>query len=73
MQADSIISKMEITEPKGITRFPVKSDNTIDEDEKGVCKVETLGGKQDMMVISESGLYTLIMYGWLREKLIKNI
>jgi prophage antirepressor-like protein len=34
---------------------------TLDEDEKGVCKVETLGGKQDMMVISESGLYTLIM------------
>lgn len=34
---------------------------TLDEDEKGVCKVETLGGKQDVTVISESGLYTLIM------------
>ena len=33
----------------------------LDEDEKGICKVETLGGSQDMMLISESGLYTLIM------------
>ncbi len=34
---------------------------TLDEDEKGICKVDTLGGSQDMMLISESGLYTLIM------------
>ena len=34
---------------------------TLDEDEKGICKVDTLGGKQDMMLISESGLYTLVM------------
>ena len=33
----------------------------LDDDEKGICKVETLGGSQDMMLISESGLYTLIM------------
>ena len=33
----------------------------LDEDEKGICKVYTLGGSQDMMLISESGLYTLIM------------
>lgn len=33
----------------------------LDEDEKGICKVDTLGGSQDMMLISESGLYTLIM------------
>ena len=34
---------------------------TLDEDEKGITKVYTLGGSQDMMLISESGLYTLIM------------
>lgn len=33
----------------------------LDEDEKGICKVDTLGGSQDMMLVSESGLYTLIM------------
>ena len=34
---------------------------TLDEDEKGIYKVYTLGGSQDMMLISESGLYTLVM------------
>jgi prophage antirepressor-like protein len=33
----------------------------LDEDEKGVDKIDTLGGKQEMNVISESGLYALIM------------
>ena len=34
---------------------------TLDDDEKGIYKVYTLGGSQDMMLISESGLYTLVM------------
>ena len=33
----------------------------IDEDEKGVTKCYTLGGSQEMNIISESGLYTLIL------------
>ena len=33
----------------------------LDDDEKGVGKADTLGGSQDMTLISESGLYTLIM------------
>lgn len=33
----------------------------LDDDEKDVGKADTLGGSQDMMLISESGLYTLIM------------
>jgi prophage antirepressor-like protein len=33
----------------------------LDEDEKGTKKVCTLGGDQDMVVVSESGLYTLIL------------
>lgn len=34
---------------------------TLDEDEKGVCKIYTPGGLQDMTIISESGLYTLTL------------
>ena len=33
----------------------------LEADEKGVQKMDTLGGEQSMTVISESGLYTLIM------------
>ncbi len=33
----------------------------LDDDERGSVKVDTLGGKQKMVVINESGLYTLIM------------
>ncbi|HEX7821082.1 MAG TPA: BRO family protein [Sphingobium sp.] len=32
----------------------------LDEDEKGVRKVDTLGGSQDMTIISESGVYHAI-------------
>ena len=33
----------------------------LDEDEKGTQKVSTPGGEQEMSIISESGLYTLLM------------
>lgn len=33
----------------------------LDEDEKGVRKVYTLGGEQEMLLVNESGLYTLII------------
>ena len=33
----------------------------LDEDEKGVSKTDTPGGIQDMTIISEAGLYTLLM------------
>ncbi|TXE27095.1 BRO-N domain-containing protein [Serratia ureilytica] len=33
----------------------------LDDDEKGVSSTYTLGGKQDLSIISESGLYTLIL------------
>ena len=33
----------------------------LDDDEKGVHKVETPGGMQSMTIISEPGLYTLLM------------
>lgn len=33
----------------------------LDEDEKGVHTMDTLGGNQEMTVISEPGLYSLIL------------
>jgi len=32
----------------------------VDKEDKGVTKCDTLGGKQDLVVINESGLYSLI-------------
>ncbi|WP_203261159.1 phage antirepressor [Streptococcus uberis] len=33
----------------------------VDEDDKGVSNFDTLGGKQDLVIINESGLYSLIL------------
>lgn len=33
----------------------------VDEEDKGVAKCDTLGGSQDLIVINESGLYSLIL------------
>lgn len=33
----------------------------LDEDEKGISLIDTLGGQQEMIVINESGLYTLVL------------
>ncbi len=33
----------------------------LDDDEKGVASTDTLGGKQQTLIISEGGLYTLIL------------
>ena len=33
----------------------------LDDDEKGVSNIDTLGGKQELAVINESGLYSLIL------------
>lgn len=33
----------------------------LDTDEKGICSTDTPGGPQDVIIVSESGLYTLIL------------
>ncbi len=38
----------------------------VDEEDKGVTKCDTLGGKQELTVINESGLYSLIMSSQLQ-------
>lgn len=40
---------------------PRKAIEILDDDEKGVTLSDTLGGKQEMNVINESGLYILIL------------
>ena len=35
--------------------------NHVDEEDKGVAKCDTLGGAQDMAIINESGLYSLVL------------
>lgn len=37
------------------------STGRLDEDEKGVALTDTLGGQQEMLIVSESGLFTLIL------------
>ena len=41
--------------------IPTETGAVCDSDEKDVGKADILGGSHDMMLISESGLYTLIM------------
>lgn len=33
----------------------------LDDDEKGVCSIPTLGGGQDMSIVNEPGLYSLVL------------
>ena len=44
----------------GIGNNRMASDR-LDTDEKGVSQIDTLGGKQEMTVINESGLYNVIL------------
>lgn len=36
-------------------------DKHIDREDKGVAKLDTLGGRQNMIIVNESGLYSLIL------------
>jgi prophage antirepressor-like protein len=39
---------------------PTRGDLGLDEDEKGVCTVNTLGGNQNLLCVTESGVYELV-------------
>lgn len=39
-----------------------RSLSRLSSDEKGVSQIDTLGGKQTMTIINESGLYSLLFY-----------
>lgn len=39
---------------------PTRALNRLDDDEKGVTNIHTLGGEQKMLIVSEPGLYRLV-------------
>ena len=55
----------------------------IDNDEKGIVSIDTLGGKQDLQIINESGMYSLVLGSrkpeakqfkkWLTQEVIPSI
>jgi prophage antirepressor-like protein len=40
---------------------PAMVAQALDQDEKGISSTDTLGGEQDLLIVSESGLYTIIL------------
>lgn len=51
----------DITQILGYSNSRKAIVDHVDEDDKGVKKCDTLGGKQDLTIINESGLYSLIL------------
>jgi len=52
--ANDVSAGLEYSEASAMTRH-------LDEDEKGLSNVQTLGGEQEMLIINESGLYSAIL------------
>lgn len=50
----------DVAEALGYTNTRKAIGDHVHEDDKGVTKWDTLGGKQDLTIINESGLYALI-------------
>lgn len=50
----------DVTDILGLDR-PSQSTRYLDEDERGVCLVDTPSGDQQMVMISEAGLYSLVL------------
>ena len=51
----------DVAEILGYTNSRKAIIDHVDEEDKGVTKCDTLGGVQEMVIINESGLYSLIM------------
>lgn len=50
----------DVCEVLGIVRYRDSAER-LDPDERGLVKVDTLGGAQEMIAVNESGLYTVIL------------
>ena len=50
----------DVTEALGYKNANDALNKRIDKDDKGVANCDTLGGAQEMIIINESGLYSLI-------------
>ena len=57
----------DITEKLGYQNGRDALYKHVDEEDKGVAKCDTLGGVQDLSIINESGLYSLILSSKLPE------
>ena len=51
----------DIAEALGYSNGRDAISKHVDADDKGVAKCDTLGGKQDLQVINESGMYSLVI------------
>ena len=51
----------DVAEVLGYSNSRQALKSHVDEDDKGVSNFDTLGGKQDLVIINESGLYSLIL------------
>lgn len=51
----------DVAEVLGYSNTRKAINDHVDDDDKGVTKCDTLGGAQDLTVINESGLYSLIL------------
>lgn len=51
----------DVAEILGYTNPRQALKNHVDEDDKGVSKCDTPGGKQDLVIINESGMYSLVL------------
>ena len=52
----------DVAEALGFSNTRDAIKRHVDDDDKGVTKHDTLGGKQDLAVINESGVYALIFW-----------
>lgn len=57
----------DVAEILGYTNPRKAIGDHVDEEDKGVTKCDTLGGKQDLTVINESGVYSLVFGSKLPE------
>ena len=51
----------DVAEALGYSNSRKALSDHVHDDDKGVTKCDTLGGKQDLTIINESGLYSLIL------------
>lgn len=51
----------DVAEALGYTNSRKAIADHVDDEDKGVTKCDTLGGRQDLQVINESGLYSLVL------------
>lgn len=51
----------DIAEALGYKEPTKAAREKVDEEDQGVSKIDTPGGKQDMLIINESGMYSLIL------------